>query len=325
MRSGRSEDPVVADLQECLRFRSISKIVALNEKTTHEGRSEVKMDNAHDKEIAGISSGDGLDANRVAHETFDVFHLGGVSFRSRLLLGTGKFAYRLIPEVLDAAGSQLVTLALRRVDWKNPRENILNYLPKDIIQLPNTSGARTAEEAVRIALLARSAGCGNWVKVEVIQDQHYLLPDNFETVKATDMLVKEGFIVLPYMSPDLATARRLVDAGAAAVMPLGAPIGSNRGLKTKELLRILIEEIPLPIIVDAGLGRPSEAAEAMEMGAAAVLVNTAVAVADNPVAMAKAFRLAVEAGRLGYLAGPGERRERAEASSPLTGFLRDAR
>lgn len=279
------------------------------------------MDSVEGKEMSVITF-DKVNKDNGGEVSSDTLILGGVPLRSRLLLGTGKFPYRMIPEVVEAAGSQLVTLALRRVDWKNPQENILNYLPKEIIQLPNTSGARTADEAVRIARLARAAGCGNWVKVEVIQDQHYLMPDNFETVKATEMLVKEGYIVLPYMSPDLATARRLLDAGAAAVMPLGAPIGSNRGLKTKELLRILIEEIPLPIIVDAGIGRPSEAAEAMEMGAAAVLVNTAVAVADNPVAMAKAFRLAVEAGRLGFLAGPGARREQAEASSPLTGFLR---
>lgn len=253
----------------------------------------------------------------------DSLFMGGASLKSRLLLGTGKFPAELIPEVLEAAGSEIVTVALRRVDWKNPQENILTFLPKNIILLPNTSGARTAEEAIRIARLARAAGCGDWVKVEVIQDQRYLLPDNFETVKATEVLVKEGFTVLPYMSPDLATARRLADAGAAAVMPLGAPIGSNRGLKTKELVRILIEEISLPIIVDAGIGRPSEAAEAMELGAAAVLVNTAIAVADDPVQMSKAFRLAVEAGRLAYMSGPGIRKETAEASSPLTGFLRE--
>lgn len=253
----------------------------------------------------------------------DSLFMGGASLKSRLLLGTGKFPAELIPEVLEAAGSEIVTVALRRVDWKNPQENILTFLPKNIILLPNTSGARTAEEAIRIARLARAAGCGDWVKVEVIQDQRYLLPDNFETIKATEVLVKEGFTVLPYMSPDLATARRLADAGAAAVMPLGAPIGSNRGLKTKELVRILIEEISLPIIVDAGIGRPSEAAEAMELGAAAVLVNTAIAVADDPVQMSKAFRLAVEAGRLAYMSGPGIRKETAEASSPLTGFLRE--
>jgi thiazole synthase len=254
----------------------------------------------------------------------DSLLIGGVNLLSRLFVGTGKFsAHEIVPRVLAASGSQVVTMALRRVDWKNPQENILNFLPKDTILLPNTSGARTAEEAVRIARLAQAAGCGNWVKIEVVKDQHYLLPDNWETLQATEQLVKEGFVVLPYMSPDLGAAKRLQEAGAAAIMPLGAPIGSNRGLQTKELLRILIEEISLPIIVDAGLGRPSEAAEAMEMGAAAVLVNTAIATAGDPVVMAQAFRLAVAAGRLGYLAGPGERRTTAEASSPLTGFLQE--
>lgn len=254
----------------------------------------------------------------------DSLLIGGENLHSRLFVGTGKFSsHDLVPQVLKASGSQVITMALRRVDWKNPQENILNYLPQNTILLPNTSGARTAEEAVRIARLAQAAGCGNWVKIEVIQDQRYLLPDNWETLKATEQLVKEGFIVLPYMSPDLGAARRLLEAGAAAIMPLGAPIGSNRGLQTKELIRILIEEISLPIIVDAGIGRPSEAAEAMEMGAAAVLVNTAIATAGDPVFMAQAFSLAVTAGRLGYLAGPGERRITAEASSPLTGFLRE--
>ena len=254
----------------------------------------------------------------------DYLEIGGVKLFSRLFVGTGKFASQeLVPEVIESAGSQVVTMALRRVDWKNPQENILNYLPHNIVLLPNTSGARSAEEAVRIARLARAAGCGNWIKIEVIQDQRYLLPDNFETVKAAEELVKEGFVVLPYVSPDLGTARRLVEVGAAAVMPLGAPIGSNRGLKTRELIRILIEEIPLPIIVDAGIGRPSEAAEAMEMGAGAVLVNTAIATAEQPVKMAEAFRLAVQAGRMAYLAGPGARQQLAEASSPLTGFLRE--
>ncbi|NLI13243.1 thiazole synthase [Pelotomaculum propionicicum] len=254
----------------------------------------------------------------------DVFKIGGREINSRLLLGTGKFSSnKLIPEVVETAGSQVVTIALRRVDPAYEEENIAAYVPGNCILMPNTSGARNAGEAVRIARLARAAGCGDWVKIEVITDNRYLLPDNYETVKATEILASEGFVVLPYMSPDLMVAKKLVEAGAAAVMPLGSPIGSNRGLRTKELIRILIDEIPLPIIVDAGLGRPSEAAEAMEMGAAAVLVNTAIATASDPVAMARAFRLAVEAGRLAYLAGPGETQEFARASSPLTGFLRD--
>lgn len=254
----------------------------------------------------------------------DKLVIGGREIESRLFLGTGKFAdYRLLPEVIKAARAQVVTVALRRVDFDTPGENMLKYLPEGTILMPNTSGARDAAEAIRIARIARAAGCGNWVKIEVISDQKYLLPDNFETVKAIEVLAKEGFVVLPYMSPDLMAARRMVEAGAAAIMPLGAPIGSNRGLKTRELVQILVSEIDLPVIVDAGLGRPSEAAEAMELGAAAVLVNTAIATADNPVMMAEAFGQAVEAGRKAYLAGPGATRHTAEASSPLTGFLRD--
>jgi thiazole synthase len=253
----------------------------------------------------------------------DYLEIGGEKINSRLFLGTGKFPYGMLPAVIQAAGARVVTVALRRVDWDSPEENILNYLPEGCLLMPNTSGARNAGEAVRIARIAREAGCGNWVKIEVISDQKYLLPDNYETVKATETLVGEGFVVLPYMSPDLMTARRLQEVGAAAVMPLGAPIGSNRGLKTRELIRILIDDIRLPIIVDAGIGRPSEAAEAMEMGAAAVLVNTAIATAADPVSMAGAFNLAVQAGRIAYLAGPGAIAEQALASSPLTGFLNE--
>lgn len=253
----------------------------------------------------------------------EYLEIGGEKINSRLFLGTGKFPYGMLTAVVRAAGARVVTVALRRVDWDSPEENILNYLPEGCLLMPNTSGARNADEAVRIARVAREAGCGNWVKIEVISDQKYLLPDNHETVKATETLVGEGFVVLPYMSPDLMTARRLQEAGAAAVMPLGAPIGSNRGLKTRELIRILIDEISLPIIVDAGIGRPSEAAEAMEMGAAAVLVNTAIATAADPVSMAGAFNLAVQAGRIAYLSGPGAIAEQALASSPLTGFLNE--
>jgi len=254
----------------------------------------------------------------------DVLTIGGYELKSRLFLGTGKFSSnRLIPEVVKASGAGVVTVAIRRVDLDYQEENIAAYVPKECVLMPNTSGARNALEAVRIARLSRAAGCGHWVKIEVIADNRYLLPDNYETIKATEILASEGFVVIPYMSPDLMVAKKLAEVGAAAVMPLGAPIGSNRGLKTRELVRILIEEIPLPIIVDAGIGRPSEAAEAMEMGAAAVLVNTAVATAGDPVAMARAFGLAVEAGRAAFLAEPGETAEYARASSPLTGFLRD--
>ncbi|WP_342439258.1 thiazole synthase [Paenibacillus sp. FSL L8-0436] len=251
----------------------------------------------------------------------DPFVIGGIPLSSRLFIGTGKYSRNtLIPEVIARSGSQVITVALRRVDPES-NDNIVAHIPSHMTLLPNTSGARTAEEAVRIARLARAAGLGNWVKIEVINDQKYLLPDNMETVKATEILAAEGFVVLPYMSPDLSTAIRLKAAGAAAVMPLGAPIGSNRGLQTKELLRILIAEVDLPVIVDAGIGRPSEAAEAMEMGASAVLLNTAIATAHDPLLMAEAFREAVTAGRKAYLAGLGPVEEAATASSPLTGFL----
>jgi thiazole synthase len=252
----------------------------------------------------------------------DTLKIGGKELTSRLFLGSGKFASnKVIPDVVAASGAQVVTVALRRVDVAFAEENILTYVPKDCVLMPNTSGARSADEAVRIARLARAAGCGDWVKIEVVSDNRYLLPDNYETIKATEILAAEGFVVLPYMSPDLIVAKRLVDAGAAAVMPLGSPIGSNRGLQTRELIRILIEEIPLPIIVDAGIGRPSEAAEAMEMGAAAVLVNTAIATAGDPVAMGQAFGMAVAAGRIAHESGPGAIQQYASASSPLTGFL----
>ncbi|QSF46671.1 thiazole synthase [Paenibacillus tianjinensis] len=251
----------------------------------------------------------------------DPFVLGGIPLTSRLFIGTGKYSRNtLIPEVVASSGSQVITVALRRVDPQS-QENIMNYIPSQMTLLPNTSGARTAEEAVRIARLARAAGLGNWVKIEVISDQKYLLPDNSETIRATEILAAEGFVVLPYMSPDLSAALRMKAAGAAAIMPLGAPIGSNRGLQTKELLRILISEVDLPIIVDAGIGRPSEAAEAMEMGASAVLLNTAIATARDPLLMAEAFREAVSSGRKAYLAGLGPVEEAAVHSSPLTGFL----
>jgi thiazole synthase len=253
----------------------------------------------------------------------DKLIIAGREISNRLFIGTGKFAAnKIIPQVIKMSQAEVVTVALRRVDLKGKDENILKFIPDNCLLLPNTSGARTAAEAVKIARIARAAGCGNWVKIEVVSDNKYLLPDNNETVKATEILVKEGFIVLPYMSPDLMIAKQLEAVGAAAVMPLGAPIGTNRGLKTKELVRILIDEIKVPVIVDAGIGRPSEAGEAMEMGCEAVLVNTAIATAENPILMAEAFNLAVQAGRKAYLAGLGETKLFAEASSPLTGFLR---
>ncbi|MEG2171677.1 MAG: thiazole synthase [Desulfovibrionaceae bacterium] len=251
----------------------------------------------------------------------DPFIIGGESLSSRLFIGTGKYgADSLIPAVAEASGAEVITVALRRVDSGN--QGIMGHVPKNMRLLPNTSGARTAEEAVRLARLARASGCGTWIKIEVISDNKHLLPDGYETVKATEILAKEGFIVLPYINPDLYVARALVDAGAAAVMPLGAPIGTNRGLRTREMIEILIDSIALPIVVDAGIGKPSHACEAMEMGAAACLVNTAIASARHPVAMAEAFKLAVCAGRSAYLAGLGaEHTGQAVASSPLTGFL----
>ncbi len=251
----------------------------------------------------------------------DSLVLGGKEFTSRFILGSGKYSLKLIEAAVRDAGAQIITLAVRRANTKE-HESILDYIPEGVTLLPNTSGARNADEAVRIARLARELGCGDFVKIEIMRDSKYLLPDNVETVKATEILAKEGFVVLPYMYPDLYAARALVDAGAAAVMPLGAPIGSNRGLAAKEFIQILIDEIDLPIIVDAGLGRPSQAAEAMEMGAAAVMANTAIATAGDLPLMAGAFKRAIEAGRMAYLSGLGRVLVRgASASDPLTGFL----
>jgi thiazole synthase len=253
----------------------------------------------------------------------DTFILGGKEFNSRFILGSGKYSMDLIKAAVEYAGAEIITLAVRRTNTKDT-ENILDFIPKNVTLLPNTSGARDANEAVRIARMARALGCGDFVKVEIMKDSKYLLPDNVETVKATEILAKEGFVVLPYMYPDLYTARDLVNAGAAAVMPLASPIGSNKGLATKEFIQILIDEIDLPIIVDAGIGKPSQACEAMEMGAAAIMSNTAIATARDIPAMAGAFKYAIEAGRAAYLAGLGRVLERgAEASDPLTGFLRD--
>lgn len=252
----------------------------------------------------------------------DKLILKGHEFESRLLTGTGKFSDKnLIAPMLEASKSNIITMALRRINFDNPKENILNYIPKGITLLPNTSGARNAEEAVKIAKIAREAGCGDFIKIEIINDMKYLMPDNEETVKATKILADEGFIVLPYIMPDLITAKKLEEAGAAAVMPLGAPIGSNKGLLTKPLIEMLNDNKRLPIIVDAGIGAPSQAAEAMEMGVDAVLVNTAISTAEDPVMMGKAFAMAVEAGRMAYLAKLAKTSKYANASSPLTDFL----
>lgn len=261
--------------------------------------------------------------NRSKNEENDKFVLGKREFKSRFILGSGKYSLNLIKAAVENAGAEIITLAVRRTNTKDG-ENILDYIPSGVTLLPNTSGARNAEEAVRIARLARELGCGEFVKVEIMRDTKYLLPDNAETVRATEILANEGFTVLPYMYPDLNTARDLVSAGAAAVMPLASPIGSNKGLSTKDFIRILIDEIDSPIIVDAGIGRPSQACEAMEMGCSAVMANTALATAGDLPLMAEAFRAAIEAGRKAYLSGMGRVLTRGGSSSdPLTGFLRD--
>lgn len=253
----------------------------------------------------------------------DKLIIGGHEFNSRFILGSGKYSLDLIESAVKDAGAEIITLAVRRANTKE-HENILDYIPDGVTLLPNTSGARNAKEAVRIARLARELGCGNFVKIEIMRDSKYLLPDNQETVRATEILANDGFIVMPYMYPDLNIARDLESAGAAAIMPLAAPIGSNKGLSTKDFIQILIDETELPVIVDAGIGKPSQACEAMEMGAAAIMANTALATAGELPLMASAFRLAIEAGRRAFLAKPGRVLARgASASDPLTGFLRD--
>ncbi len=255
--------------------------------------------------------------------------IAGRTFRSRLLLGTGKFASNeAMAEALEASGTEIVTVALRRADLngtQDPFANILDFInPEKYLLLPNTSGAMNAEEAVRLARLARAAGISDWVKLEIHPDPRYLLPDPIETLKATEILVKEGFTVLPYINADPVLAKRLEEAGAATVMPLGSPIGSNRGLRTRDQIEIIIEQSRVPVVVDAGIGAPSQAAEALEMGAAAVLVNTAIAIAPDPSRMALAFRMAVEAGRSAFETGLGTVFSTASPTSPLTAFLRQS-
>ena len=252
--------------------------------------------------------------------------IAGREFRSRLILGTGKFSSpEAMRGALEASGAEMVTVALRRADLsgkKDPFANILEFIDrKRFLLLPNTSGAMTAEEAVRLARLAAAAGLPKWVKLEIHPDPRYLLPDPIETLKAAEILVKEGFTVLPYINADPVLAKRLQDAGCATVMPLGSPIGSNRGLDSRGQIRIIIEQATVPVVVDAGLGAPSHAAEAMEMGADAVLINTAIAIAGEPNRMAAAFAQAVEAGRAAFEIGLGAQQFAASATSPLTGFL----
>ena len=250
--------------------------------------------------------------------------IAGKEFNSRLLIGTGKFpSNQILAKALESSETEIVTVALRRVDLDSKIENVLDAVDRNkYLLLPNTSGARTAEEAIRLARLAKAGGAGNWLKLEVTPDPNYFLPDPIETLKAAEILVKEGFIVLPYINADPILAKRLEEVGVATVMPLGSPIGSHQGLKTKELIEIIIEQANIPVIIDAGLGVPSHAAQAMEMGADAVLVNTAIAIASDPIKMAEAFKLAVCAGRQAYEVGVRNPQNTASASSPLTGFLR---
>lgn len=252
--------------------------------------------------------------------------IAGREFKSRLILGTGKFSSpEAMRDALDASGCDMVTVALRRADLSGERDpfaNILEYVDSSrYLLLPNTSGAMNADEAIRLARLARAAGLPNWIKLEIHPDPRFLLPDPIETLRAAEVLVKEGFVVLPYINADPVLAKRLQDVGTATVMPLGSPIGSNRGIQTRDQIRIIVEQATVPVVVDAGIGAPSHAAEAMELGADAVLVNTAIAVASDPNRMARAFAQAVEAGRAAYEMGLAEARTEASATSPLTGFL----
>ncbi|MDR2436829.1 MAG: thiazole synthase [Endomicrobium sp.] len=254
----------------------------------------------------------------------DILKIAGINLKSRLFIGSGKFPNNsLIPDILKASGSQIITVAVRRFDFENPLENVLNFIPEDVYIMPNTSGARNAQEAVNIARIAKAACQTNLVKIEIINDNKYLLPDNYQTAKACETLSKEGFNVFTYMNADLYAARDMQNAGAKAIMPLGAPIGSNRGLRTEEMVRILIEEIDTPIIVDAGLGKACDACKCMEMGCAAVMANTAISSSPNTILMAEAFKCAVASGRKAYLAKHGAVSDVARASSPLTGFLRN--
>jgi len=254
------------------------------------------------------------------------FAIAGRVFRSRLVVGTGKFSSpEAMRDALAASGAEMVTVALRRADLsgkKDPFANILEYIDSErFLLVPNTSGAMNAQEAVRLARLAAAAGLPKWVKLEIHPDPRYLLPDPVETLRAAEILVGEGFTVLPYINADPVLAKRLQDAGTATVMPLGSPIGSNRGLRTRDQLRIIIEQATVPVVVDAGLGAPSHAAQAMELGADAVLVNTAIAIAADPQRMAEAFKSAIMAGRAAYEIGLAVKRKEADATSPLTGFL----
>ena len=258
----------------------------------------------------------------LASTTCDPLVIAGREFRSRLITGTGKYSsFEAMRDAVLASGCEIVTIAVRRIDLDREAEAITDWLPESVMLLPNTSGCETAEEAVRVARLARAGGLPDWIKLEVIPDPRYLLPDGEQTLEAARMLVEEGFTVLPYVQPDPVLQRKLEEAGCATVMPLASPIGSGRGLKLRHAIEIMIEQAEVPVIVDAGLGAPSQAAESMELGADGVLVNTAIALADDPVAMAMAFRMAVEAGRTAHLAGLIEESEVARPSSPISDLV----
>lgn len=253
----------------------------------------------------------------------DLLKIAGHSFTSRLIIGTGKFpSHKIMAESLQSSGTEMVTVALRRVNLDRIEDDIASYIDRKKYKLlPNTSGARTAKEAIRVAELGQKIGLGNWVKLEVTPEPRYLIPDGEETLKAATYLVKHGFVVLPYINADPILAKKLEDAGCATVMPLAAPIGTNKGLKTKTLIEIIIEQAKVPVVIDAGLGSPKDAAESMELGADAVLVNTSIAVANNPVKMAEAYKLAVKSGRMAYLAGIPSEKNVAIASSPISDFI----
>ena len=310
----------VADLLAETGYKEVYVAVELNEEIVP--RENFKTCVLKENDVVEIVTFMGGGSQEYKKEE-DTFKLGGHEFTSRFILGSGKYSLDLIEAAVEHAGAQIITLALRRA-YQGGAANIMDYIPKGVTLLPNTSGARNAKEAVRIARLSREIGCGDFVKIEIMRDSKYLLPDNQETIKATEMLANEGFVVMPYMYPDLNVARDLKEAGAACIMPLGAPIGSNKGLCTKDFIKILIDEIDLPIIVDAGIGCPSQACEAMEMGAAAIMSNTAIATAGNIPLMAEAMKDAIAEGRKAFLAGKGRVIESgAQASSPLTGFLHD--
>lgn len=254
----------------------------------------------------------------------DILNIAGMKLESRIFIGSGKFPNNaLIPKIIESSQTQVMTVAVRRFDFTNPKENILNHIPKNVHIMPNTSGARNAAEAIRIARIAKAATKTNLIKVEIINDNKYLLPDNYQTARACEVLSKENFKVFTYMNADLYAARDMQNAGAVAIMPLGAPIGTNKGLKTKEMVKILIDEIDTPIIIDAGLGKPSDACKCMEIGCSAIMINTSISSSPDPILIAEAFKDAVNAGRKAFLAKLGAISDRARASSPLTGFLYD--